>query len=94
LARPLQFLAGMRPSTVRAVTVQFLVFALASVLLLASGCRREEITHFRVRKASGAMDSSRCPVRPAPREYSPTGVVIWRERAEADAAEGLDRCGR
>jgi hypothetical protein len=84
----------MRPSTLRAVTVQFLVFALASVLLLASGCRREEITHYPVRRVSGAMGSARCPVTPAPREYSPTGVVIWRERAEADAAQGLDRCGR
>jgi hypothetical protein len=42
----------MRPSTRRAVTVQLLVFALASALFFASGCRREEVTHYRVNKAS------------------------------------------
>jgi len=45
----------MRPSTYRAIAVEFLVVALASMVFLATGCRREEVTHFRAKKAPDAM---------------------------------------
>jgi hypothetical protein len=50
----------MRPTTLQAVAVQLLGLALASVLFFAPGCGREEITHHRVKKASGAVDGARC----------------------------------
>jgi len=52
----------MRSSTLHSVAIQLLVFALASALFLVSGCRREEITHHRVKKVPGATYGSSCPV--------------------------------
>jgi hypothetical protein len=51
----------MRHSTYRAIAVELLVAAIASMLFFASGCRREEVTHFRVKKAPDATAASVLP---------------------------------
>ena len=51
----------MRRSTYRAIAVELLVVAIASMLFFASGCRREEVTHIRVKKAPDATATSVLP---------------------------------
>ena len=51
----------MRHSTYRAIAVELLVVALASMVFLATGCRREEVTHFRAKKAPDATAANVLP---------------------------------
>jgi len=51
----------MRRSTYRAIAVELLVVAIASMLFFASGCRREQVTHIRVKKAPDATATSVLP---------------------------------
>lgn len=73
----------MRPSTHQPVTVRWVVFALASVLFFASGCRRDEITHYHVKKASAAMTAlaARPPMAreevPPPPSPSGANALKW-----------------